>query len=58
MSFTSQTFAEMYCVVLASRSALLCANTDAIVRSAVIIYISFQNIRHHHIATFRVHAIV
>jgi hypothetical protein len=48
----------MCCVVLASRGAALCANKNTIVRTAVIIYVSFYNVRHHSIATLQVHAII
>jgi hypothetical protein len=52
-----------YVFVLASRVAVRCANIKttnmkAIVRTAVIIYVSFSNVRHHFVATLRIHAII
>ena len=44
--------------MLASRSAGRCANKDIIVRTKVVIPVSFQNVRHHLITTFWIHAVV
>jgi hypothetical protein len=53
-----------YVLVLASRVAVRCANIktirakNTIVRTAVIIYVSFYDVRHQFIATLRIHAII